>query len=188
MSLVAAFAAGGAFAADFDPLPDGGWIVDPEKSALSFTGVQTGKSFTGAFDRFDARIDFDPEDLAASSVAVAIDMASADAGSRQRNKALPGKDWFDVKASPQAEFLSEEIVAVESGYEARGTLTIRDVARPLVLPFTVDIAADGGSAVAKGGAEIIRTNFGVGQGEWESGDWVGLGVDVGFEITAIRAP
>jgi polyisoprenoid-binding protein YceI len=70
-------------------------------------------------------------------------------------------------------------------YEATGTLTLRGVTRSLTLPFTLEI--DGDRARARGHADLVRTTFGVGQGAWASGQWVGLDVGVDLDLTATRS-
>jgi len=70
-------------------------------------------------------------------------------------------------------------------YEAAGRLTIRGVAKDVVLPFTLAIAGD--SATAKGHLNLVRTAFGVGQGPWTSGEWVALEVGVDFDLVAMKA-
>lgn len=163
----------------------GGWIVDRANSRLEFSGTQTGDAFTGAFAAFDAAIVLDPADLSAASIMVVVDISSAKTGDRQRDAALPTADWFSAKAFPKATFAASEIVAVGDGaYEARGKLTIREATRDLALPFT--LAIDGDKAVADGAATLVRTDFGVGQGEFATGQWVGLDVKVSFHIEASR--
>ncbi|MEO1149834.1 MAG: YceI family protein [Pseudomonadota bacterium] len=163
----------------------GQWEVRKDASTLSFTGKQNGKAFTGTFRDFDADIHFDPDNLNEAAITVTVTMKSAKIGDRQKDSALPGNDWFAVKDYPQAVFRSEAITAsADGGYLAEGTLTMRDASKELALPFTVDI--DGDSAQARGSVTIIRTDFGVGQGEWQSGQWVALEVDIDFEISATR--
>jgi polyisoprenoid-binding protein YceI len=165
--------------------PVGGWVVDKAKSRLEFSGTQTGKEFSGAFGAFTAAIVFDPADLSDASINVVIDASSAKTGDRQRDAALPTPDWFSARAFPMATFSASEIVAVGDGaYEARGRLTIREAARDLALPFT--LAIDGDKAVADGAATLVRTDFGVGQGEFATGKWVGLEVKVTVHIEASR--
>lgn len=162
------------------------WIVDMGKSKLGFTATQTGDEFDGAFNSFTAKIRFDPDHLESASIDVSIDMNSARTGDRQRDLALPEKEWFNAKSYPEARFVSHDVVATGDGaYEARGTLTIRNVSKDVTLPFTVSINGD--KAQAEGALTIVRTDYGVGQGEWESGQWVGLNVKVEFSISAHRA-
>lgn len=158
------------------------WTVDKGKSRIEFTGSQVGTEFTGSFSSFDVSIVFDPGDLGAARIKATIDTASAKTGDRQRDDALPSKDWFSVSEFPAAVFESSDIRAAETGYEAKGTLTLRGVSRDLTLPFSLDIS--GGRAVADGAVSLVRSDFGVGQGEFASGEWVGLDVKVSVHIEA----
>jgi polyisoprenoid-binding protein YceI len=160
------------------------WSVDKSQSTLGFTATQTGKPFTGSFKSFDAAIDFDPANPAAGHAVVTIDIASATTGDKQRDEAIPGSDWFDVKKFPQAKFEATGFKALGGNkYEAIGTLSIRDVKKDVRLPFTLDIA--GNTATANGTLPLIRTDYGVGQGDWATGQWVGLDVDVTLHIVAM---
>jgi len=162
------------------------WKLDPARSRLGFSGVQTGARFEGKFSRFGAAISFDPDNLDTSHIVVTVDLASAATGDQQRDTALPGKDWFDAAQFPRAKF---ETTAIRkkgaNGYEAVGNLTLRGVTKPLTLPFTLQI--DGATAYAVGHAALVRGAFGVGQGPWATAQWVGLDVGVDIDIVATRA-
>lgn len=161
------------------------WTVDTENSAVSFTGTQQNAAFTGSFGTFSAEILLDPADPSTGSINAQIDLSSADAGNDERNEALPTKDWFNIRQHPAATFVSDEIVSTGEGtYEATGTLTIKGVSHPVMLPFTLEI--DGDKATAKGTLELVRTDYEVGTGAYASGSWVGLPVTVTVEITARR--
>lgn len=162
-----------------------GWSVDYSKSRLGFIATQAGNSFEGRFENFDARINFDPDDVSAASVDVLIDMTSARTGDRQRDIALPGEEWFATKTYPTAMFSSGDIEDLGAGaYVAHGRLTIKGVTKEVDLPFKLEINGD--NARASGGLTIIRTDYGVGTGEFSTGKWVGLNVDIRFEISATR--
>ena len=161
------------------------WQVDAEKSDLRFTGKEGDKAFTGHFKSFTPVIHFDEANLAASIIAVEIDMKSAKIGQKQKDSALPQSDWFFTKKFPTAKFESSEIVSVGEGeYKATGKLSIRDQTVEAELPFTLKI--DGDKAVATGGLAIDRRDYGVGQGEFSSDEWIAASVEIGFEIHAIR--
>ena len=161
------------------------WAVDASKSALGFTGSISGKSFDGKFKSWQAEIAFDPANPAAGHAKVTIDMASAATGDRQRDSALPDADWFDVKKAPQAVFEATGFTAKGGNqYEAAGTLTIRGIKKAVTLPFTLDIAGD--EAHAKGKLDIVRTDYGVGQGDWSDASTVALGVSITFDLVAKR--
>jgi polyisoprenoid-binding protein YceI len=161
------------------------WKMDAAKSQLGFSGTQTGAAFKGHFTRFSAQIDFDPDHPQTSRIAVTIDPASAVTGDSQRDTALPDKDWFDTAHFPQAKFVTSSIRKTgANAYAAAGILTLRGIAKPVTLPFTLTI--DGATAHAKGRLNLVRTAFGVGQGTWASGQWVALDVGVDVDIVATR--
>lgn len=168
------------------PAAAASWKVDAAKSQLSFSGVQTGTTFKGRFSRFSAQIDFDPDHPETSRIAVVIDTASAMTGDAQRDGALPGKDWFDIARFPQAKFETTAIRKTGANdYEATGNLTLRDITKPIILPFTLQIS--GTTAHAKAHLSLVRTLFGVGLGPWSSGQWVALDVEVDVDIVATPA-
>jgi len=160
------------------------WTVDKAKSRIAFTGSQTGTDFTGAFTDYEAAITLDPTDLSSAYIKVTIDMASAKTGDRQRDDALPSSDWFSVKDYPSAVFEAADIRAAGAGYAAHGKLTIRGVSKDLTLPFSLTISGD--RASADGEVSLLRTDFGVGQGDFSTGEWVGLDVKVAIHIEAAR--
>ena len=161
------------------------WVVDKNVSVLSFTGTQTGKSFSGEFSDFEAMIILDPDNLDAASITVTVQTGSAKTGDRQRDSALPGKDWFNEKSFPSAVFEATNVIkAPDDSFVARGTLSLRGVSKEIDLPFSLQI--EDGTAFAEGSVQLIRSDFGVGQGEFSSGKWVGLEVDVSFMIKAIH--
>lgn len=162
------------------------WTVDPARSKITFTGAQTGEPFSGAFKTFTAAIDFDPADPASAHARITVATGSATTGDQQKDEALPGADWFDVATFPQAVFEAKGFKAVGGDrYQADGTLTIRDVSRPVTLPFTLTTSGD--TAHAVGEAKLLRSTFGVGQNAWAAEDYVAFAVTVGFDLTASRA-
>jgi polyisoprenoid-binding protein YceI len=163
-----------------------GWTVDKAASKLGFKSSFSGMPFEGGFRQWDAQIAFDPKDLAGSKVNVVIQMASATTGDTSRDQSLPSDDWFATSQFPRATFTSTSFRSLGGDrYQAAGTLTIRGKSVPVVLPFTLDIAGD--VARMNGQVAINRTAFGVGQGEFETGDSVPLEVTVLVSITAKRA-
>jgi polyisoprenoid-binding protein YceI len=163
------------------------WKMDAAKSQLGFSGTQTGAAFKGRFTRFNALIDFDPNHPETSRITVTIDPASAVTGDSQRDTALPGNDWFDAAHFPQAKFVTSGIRKTgANAYAAAGILTLRGIAKPVTLPFTLTI--DGATAHARGHLNLVRTAFGVGQGTWTSGQWVALEVGIDVDIVATRLP
>lgn len=167
------------------PPPPGAWVVDQAQSRIGFSGTQSGKSFEGEFKDFKATVVLDPADLSDSAIEAEIAVASARTGDRQRDDALPSADWFNARVFPIATFRSDDVTATGEGtYLARGLLSIRGVERPLDLPFTLAIVGD--EATAQAETTLMRGDFGVGQGEFATDEWVGFDVKVSISLVARR--
>jgi polyisoprenoid-binding protein YceI len=167
------------------------WTLE-DGSQIRFTFLQQGSPVEGRFDRFTADITFDPDNLGKSLVEVEIDTTSIDTGHKDRDTLLRSSAFFDVQRWPMAHFASGRIThRGGNAYETKGQLTIRDVTKNVLLPFTLVIGDDPGApnrlrALAKGELTISRLDYGVGQGDWASTKTVGEKVVIDFEIQASR--
>jgi polyisoprenoid-binding protein YceI len=165
--------------------PAPAWAVNKAASSLGFRVAYQGAPLNGTFRNWDAQIAFDPKNLAASRVSVTVDLPSVTANDPDAQEALPSADWFDARRTPRATFVSNSFRDLGGGkYQAVGTLTLRGVSRPLVLPFT--LAINGAQARMTGQASLNRGEFGVGQGQFKGGDTVALNVAVNVAVTARR--
>jgi len=161
------------------------WMVDPA-SKLTFQGAMNGQAFSGTFRRWSAQVVFDPKALAASKAIVSINVASVTTGDADRDQAMPTDDWFASGKFAQATFLTRDFRDLGGGkYVADGDLTIRGVKQPIALPFTLAISGD--TARMNGAIVLNRTAFGVGQGQWKTGEVVDTKVTVSVALTAHRA-
>lgn len=159
------------------------WTIDPATSHLGFTGSENGSAFSGSFGKFSGTVVFDPASPSASHADVTIMTGSATTGDQQKDGALPDSDWFATDKFPQAHFVVTAFKPTGAGaYDAVGTLTIRGVTKPVTLPFTLAVTGD--MAKAKGSVQLIRTDYGVGQGAWSTAQYVALQVSVSFDIIA----
>ncbi|WP_420345370.1 YceI family protein [Pelagibius sp.] len=165
------------------------WTVG-EDSRVGFVATQSGAPVEGAFEAFTAEIAFDPDNLAASRVAVVIDIASVNSESKDRDDTIRSAALFDVAQWPEARFMAEGFTALGGDrFEAAGNLTMRDVTLPVVLPFTLTITEEAGvrRARASGELEVSRLDYGVGQGLWADTSVVGEAVVIRIDIAASRA-
>jgi cytochrome b561/polyisoprenoid-binding protein YceI len=151
----------------------------PAQSSLTYTFTQAGADSQGRFESFT--VSFDP---AAGRLEVVIAMRSFDTGDAQRNGVLAGKDFFDIAHYPQARFTATRLSKTRTGYEATGSLTLRGVTRTIMVPFTWRTASSGGRTLGylAGEASLRRLDFGVGQGQWRSTEWVGDPVIVRYSL------
>lgn len=164
------------------------WRVE-QGSRIGFVATQSGAPVEGAFEDFTAEIVFDSEDLAASRVAVVIQIASVNSQSKDRDEMIRSAPLFDAAQWPVARFEAEGFKDLGGGsYEAAGSLTLRDVTLPVVLPFTLTTEERGGSlhATASGELTVQRLDYGVGQGLWEDTSVVGNDVTIKIDIEASR--
>lgn len=152
---------------------------------LGFTANYSGETIKGSFTRWDAKIVFDPDDLAGSSIRATIDLASVESGDAQRDDMLRSDSFFAVAAYPSAQFVSSSIRQTGDGrYSATGTLSLHGRTRPVTLRFTLKITGD--RAAASGSASVQRLAFGVGEAEWSATDQLQDGVGIDFSFAATR--
>ena len=167
------------------------WTVQ-DGSRVGFIATQGGAPVEGVFEAFEAEIRFDPEALDQSRVAVTIDIASVNSESKDRDDTIRSASLFDVATWPNARFEAEGFTQNgDGGYEAAGRLTMRDVTKDVVLPFTLEVAPDPAQpgrlrADAKGELKVQRLDYGVGQGLWEDTSVVGNEVVIFIDIQATR--
>ena len=163
-----------------------GYSADAAQSRLEFTGVQAGAEFTGVFHKFTAIVDFAPDAPANSRIDVQIDMNSVDSMDKDRDGTMRGPDIFDVGHFPTAHYVTRSISKTAAGYSAIGALTLRGVTKDVPIDF--QFAADPGGAKLTGSAKLKRLDFGVGQGDWKSTEWVGDAVKVSFSLALKNKP
>jgi len=160
------------------------WVVDQAHSQLTFHPRLAGGEFAGRFERFEAAIRFDPADLAHSSLLVVVDLLGARTGDTDRDTALQGSDFFQTTRWPKGTFTSTGIKSLGGGrYEATGKLTLRDVTRDARVQFRFESPAPSGvTARMIGSSNVRRLEFGVGQGDWRSTEWLDDAVRIEFDL------
>jgi polyisoprenoid-binding protein YceI len=161
--------------------------LDPAKSALEYQFMQAGARNQGRFSRFAVTLDFSPENPGAGSLDVVVTMSSLDTGDKERDDTLKGPDLFSVAKFPQAHFVSTRITKTANGYDALGKLTLRGVTREIHVPFTFRTVSEQGRPVGylAGKTVIKRLDYGVGQGDWKSTEWVGDEVTVSYSVRLV---
>lgn len=102
-----------------------------------------------------------------------VNAASAQTESSERDDTLKTPDFFFVTKFPQARFITESFgKGSDGGLEAKGTLTIRDVSKPVTLK--VKFVSSGNSATLDVETTLNRLDFDLGAGS----DWADIGRDV----------
>jgi polyisoprenoid-binding protein YceI len=165
------------------------YSLDPAKSSLEFSFAQAGAQNKGKFSKFPTTFDASPDGATASRLDVTVDMTSMDTDDKERNDTLRGPDLFDVAKYTQAHFVATQITKTATGFDAVGKLTLRGVTRDQHVPFTLRATKEDGKSVVylAGRTTLHRLDFGVGQGEWKSTEWVGNDVTVSYSVRLIAA-
>lgn len=160
------------------------YVIDYANSKIEFSGTHADTPFKGVFGEWTATVNFDPNDLAGSSIAATFKTASAKTGDAMYDGTLPLADWFNIKAYPEATFASKTITArEEGGYTADGDLTIRGTTHPVKMNFTL---SDIGTAPvrAEGSLVIDRLDFDIGRKSDATAEWVSREIKITLTITA----
>jgi polyisoprenoid-binding protein YceI len=167
-----------------DGAPVTRYTLDPAKSTLEFQFVQAGAQNKGKFTRFPVTLDFSPDNLATSKLDVVVETGSLDTGDKERDDTLKGADLLSVAKFPQARFTSTQITKTANGYDAVGKLTLRGVSHDIHVPFSFRTADEQGKPAGYllGKTTLKRLDFGVGQGDWKSTEWVGNDVSVSYSL------
>ena len=167
--------------------------------ALEFNQVQTGEStvtfgykqmnvpLEGKFNKFSAKLDFDPAKMGNAQARIDIVVASIDTGSAEGDDAVVGKLWFNAKAFPTASFVSTGLKALGGNrYEAAGKLNIKGKAQDVVVPVTFQFSGTRG--IFEGGFAIKRLDYAIGEGEWTDLGTVANEIQIKFHLVVTATP
>jgi polyisoprenoid-binding protein YceI len=178
-------------------VPAGAYRLDREHASLIFRVDHLGFSnYTARFKRFDATLEFDPRNLAASKVTATVDPDSLETdfpnpAKVDFNAELKGADWLNVAAFPEMRFESTRIDATgENTVRINGDLTMHGVTRPMVLEarFNGGYAGHPMDPHARIGfsahGTLKRSQFGIAYGIPAPGTTMGVSDDVNVVIEA----
>ena len=172
--------------------PQDAWTIDPRASSIAFTATQVGAFVNGRFPNWTGSIVLDPSAPSAARIDIRIQTPTATANNRDVDSLMKGANFLDVQKFPEARFVASTVVAAGGDrYEARGKLTIRDVTRDAVLPFTLAVVDDPARpgalrATARGRLTVKRLDYGVGQSEWAGTGQVADEVTIEVNVVASR--
>jgi len=153
---------------------------------LTFSGAVEGTGFTGRFEEFVVDYCLPESGPADGGVEVRVQLASADTDNRERDETLMGESFFAVEQYPEATWTSLSISAEAGGYIARGELDLKGIRAEQAINFTLTPDGDdlrlSGEFSMRGAAEVDRSRFDVGTGEFADPEFVRNRVDVTFDI------
>lgn len=124
-------------------IPAGAYTLDKSHGSLIFRVNHLGFSkYTARFKRFDAQLQFDPANLAASSVTATVDARSLetdfpDPAKHDFNAQLQNEQWLDTGKFPEMTFRSTSVETTgPNKVRINGEFSMHGVTRPLALDAT----------------------------------------------------
>jgi polyisoprenoid-binding protein YceI len=156
------------------------------RSSLAFVSKQMNVPVEGRFKSFRSKLSFDPAKPTAAKAELEIDLASIDAGSKDADDEVAGKDWFNTKAFPVAKFVSTSVKPLGGNrYEIAGKMTIKGRTQDLSTP--VSVTQQGNNATFDGSLVLKRADYAIGDGIWADFGTVANEVQIKFRLVAAAA-
>jgi polyisoprenoid-binding protein YceI len=111
--------------------------IDKTHSEVGFQIRHLFTKVRGRFRDFSGMIKFDQEYPENSSASLAIDVASIDTDTADRDQHLRSSEFFDVDVYPTIRFTSSRVVrSGADSFAVTGILTIRGISHEVTLPVT----------------------------------------------------
>ena len=174
----------------------GNWKIDPAHSSVEFSAKHMMlTTVRGRFERFDAKVHVDEENILNSTVEATIDAASLNTNVEYRDNHLRSVDFLDVENHPTITFVSKRIERKGGDqYRIIGDLTIRGVTREVALDTTFEgwgVGIDGNKRAGfTASTKINRKGFGL---TWNvaietGGMLVGETVNINLDVQLVKQP
>ncbi len=163
-----------------------GWQVTENREPIAFSGMHDGNPYSGEFANWTASIGFDPENLAASSAEVTVDLTSLTTNKKLYTDTLRTGEWLDLRDYPTATVSIDGFAPGETAgrYTAEAALRLKEGGQ--TVPLVADIAIEGETARVSGEAVFSRAALDLGMTSDPGADWVADEVTVRFGFTAAR--
>lgn len=129
----------------------------------------------GKFGPINGTAQFDPAKPEATVIDVYVTANTIDTDNNMRDKDVKGDKYLNVAAHPQVRFRSTSVTEKDGTYYAKGTMTIKGVAKPMTIPFKARKNADGGYAISSN-FTLNRLDYGVGKSTATLKDNVSLSI------------
>lgn len=139
--------------------------IDSAKSKISFTSKLMGSKLSGDFGKFSGKVSFNPDEPEKAKANLVIDIASFNAGGDELKEEAKGKDWFNTKVFPTANFVADSVRVVGSNtLEIRGSLSMKGKTVPLTVAAKYQV--QGKQVIFDASFQLLRLEYGLGAGNW----------------------
>jgi polyisoprenoid-binding protein YceI len=114
--------------------------IDQAHTHLGFTAKHLAVSTVrGLFNKFEGSFEGPEDEPAKARGEVKIEVASIESRSEKRDTHLKSADFFDAEKYPYMTFKLTSLEPVdEENFRVHGTLTIKDITKPIVLDATIE--------------------------------------------------
>jgi polyisoprenoid-binding protein YceI len=148
------------------------YTITDTGSSVKFAIRNMGLTVNGSFSRLKGTLHFDPNELTASRVTVAIEAGSIDTGIDLRNKHLKKEAYFAVATYPEIRFVSTKITnsAQPEKFTVTGKLTIKKATKEVKFDFSTQ--KQNGNYVCIGELVINRRDYEIGGSSFTMADEV----------------
>jgi polyisoprenoid-binding protein YceI len=155
--------------------------IDIAKSKITFTSKLMGSKLSGGFGKFSGKVSFNPDEPDKSKANLVIELASFNAGGEELQEEARGKDWFNTKAFPVANFVSDSVKVISpNNLEIRGSLTMKGKALPVLIAAKYQV--QGKQALFDASFQLQRLDYGLGSGNWSDTSAVANEVPVNVHL------
>ena len=172
--------------ADISAAPAGIYKSENTHAYITFQYVHQGYSRpTIRWNEFDATVNLDPSNPAASTLDVVIQADSIDSGVEKFDDHLKNADMFEVETYPTITFKATDINSLtDTSGTVTGDLTIKDVTKPVTLKTTLNKVGEARDGTPMFGisatTQIKRSEWNVGYAVPFVGDDVNIIIEVEF--------
>lgn len=111
----------------------------------------------GTIKGLQGKLQFDPDNLAGSNMAVTVDVNTLNLGMFLKTNHAKAEDFLNVEKYPTITFNSTKFTKASAGYQVDGNLTIKGSTKPVSIIFNFDKSAP--TPIFTGDFEINRTDF-----------------------------
>jgi polyisoprenoid-binding protein YceI len=168
-----------------------GFAFDQRSSQLEFIGEYDGEPINGQFRRFSGQVIMDAKSPLSPGFKVDIDVSSLETDYADRDDVLKSPEWFDARQFPKASFeapackLVSTASAGSGGTANRAQCAGKLVLRGIKKPVTIEISVTNDGKRISGTAQLSRSDFQIGSGEWQDAGVIGETVKVSFSVNAL---
>ncbi|NHZ85745.1 MAG: hypothetical protein GWP19_07680, partial [Planctomycetia bacterium] len=135
--------------------------IDVDKSYIKFKVRNMGiRDVSGTITDMQGTVKFDSVQPDSAIFDVTVNVNTINTNGKKRDAHLKNEDFFEIEKWPTIHFKSVQIINQDSVYSVTGNLTIKNVTKRIVVPFTI-IETD--STITLAGGDIVnRLDYNVG--------------------------